>query len=937
MVPAAEAQAAADKAASFPQEDSDLKADPAAHFGRLENGLRYVALPNREPRDRASLRLLVLAGSLNETDEQRGLAHFLEHMAFNGSTHYPPGTLIEFFQRMGMSFGADVNAATTFDRTVYKLELAHSDDNTIAEGLRVFSDDAGGLLLKEEQIEKERPIILAEKRAGDSAMYRSFVAQLEATLGATLLPRRLVIGLPEVINTAHRDRFVDFWNAWYRPDRLLVVVVGDFGDEAAIEKMIRQSLGSLRPRAALRMNPNPGEIEKFEGIRPVYHSEPESPFTNVVIQSITRYAPETDTAARRVSRLKRYLAGAMIDRRLTILSKQENAPFSFAAVSVTEQCDFFKTAAVFVACKPERWNAALAVGEQELRRALEHGFTVGELAEAASVLTNQYEQAAKGASTRHSDAVSDKIVERFMAHEVFTSPADELSLVKQAISSIKPQDCLESLRDSFGANGRFVVVTGNAGISGDAATGIAAAYNQAHSVAVKPPEADTNLVWEYKSFGPAGTIAKREHVDDLGIDLITFSNGARLNLKKTGFEANRVRLSATIGTGTLTEPADKRGLSMLASNTFVAGGLGKYSADDLRRLFAGKNVGWQFAAEADALQLTGESTPDELPLDLQLLAAELTDPGYRPESLRAAHKNLELLYRFIEHTVNGPISTEISPLLASGDHRFGIPPQDASMARTLEEVKEWVNPQLTHGALELAVVGDFDVDATIKAAAQTIGALPQRDAMPDLARLKKVSFPVQPFTKKYTFSSEIPKGAVVVYWPTDDRLDVRRGRRFNLLADVLTDRLRVKVREAIGGTYSPQVASNSSETYPHYGYISAMIDVAPPMADKILGLVVDVGDELKQHGVTEDEFMRAHEPMLRQVNETMRDNNYWLPSVLARAQEKPEWLDWARTRLADFQGITAAEISAFAAKYLGREHASRATIVPGSGNQERSP
>jgi zinc protease len=322
---------------------------------------------------------------------------------------------------------------------------------------------------------------------------------------------------------------------------------------------------------------------------------------------------------------------------------------------------------------------------------------------------------------------------------------------------------------------------------------------------------------------------------------------------------------------------------------------------------------------------------------LQLLAAELTDPGYRPESLRAAHKNLEHMYRFLEHSAYGPISIEISPLLASGDHRFGTPPEDVFMARTLEEVKEWVNPQLTRGALEVAIVGDFNVDATINAAARTIGALPRRDATPDLAQLKKVSFPVPPFKKKYTFSSEIPKGAVVVYWPTDDSLDVRRRRRFNLLADVLKDRLRVKVREAIGGTYSPQVASNSSETYPHYGYVSAMIDVAPPMADKIVDLVVDIGDELKQHGVTEDEFKRAREPMLRQVNETSRDNNYWLPSVLARAQEKPEWLDWARTRLADFQGITAAEISALAAKYLGREHASRATIVPGSGNQEPSP
>src|SRR5437016_7214496 len=148
-------KAAVAEAIVFPQQESDLKPDPAARFGRLENGVRYIILSNREPKDRVSLRLLILAGSLNEKDDQRGLAHFLEHMAFNGSTHYPPGTLVEFFQRMAMRFGADINAHTSFDRTVYQLELAHADNTTVVEGMRVFSDYAGGLLLGDEQIDKE--------------------------------------------------------------------------------------------------------------------------------------------------------------------------------------------------------------------------------------------------------------------------------------------------------------------------------------------------------------------------------------------------------------------------------------------------------------------------------------------------------------------------------------------------------------------------------------------------------------------------------------------------------------------------------------------------------------------------------------------------------------------------------------------------------------
>ena len=916
------------KVVSFPQEESDLKADPAARFGKLENGVRYVVLSNREPRDRASLRLLVMAGSLHEKEDQRGLAHFLEHMAFNGSKHYPPGKLIEFFQRMGMSFGADVNANTSFDRTIYHLELAHADTPTLLEGMRVFTDYASGLLLSEEQIDKERGVILSEKRAHDSAGYREFVAQFEATLGTTLFPKRLAIGVPEVISKAKRERFLDFWNTWYRPERMAVVVVGDFADEAAVEKIVREHFGSLRPRAPPRRDSTLGKLAKFEGVRPVYHAEPEASATNVFIATITPYGHKPDTAAQRKDRLRRTLALAMLNRRFSILGKREGAAFTFASANVSEQFDFFRDARVQLVCKSEQWTAALAVGEQELRRAIEHGFTAGELAEASANLANQLEQADKTASTRHSNFLSNKIVGSLVSKDVFMTPADELALLKPALDAIAPADCQAALREDFGGNGRFVAVTGNVKIPGAATAAIALAYDQAHAVAITRPEADKRLEWGYGDFGPAGAIAKREHIADLDVVLITFENGTRLNLKRTDFEAGRIRLSARVGNGGMTVPAEKRGLGMLAANTFVPGGLGKHSADDLRQLFAGKNLGWQFLTGFDALELNGQTTQVDLPMQLQLLAAELTDPGYRPEALREAHKFLAQFYRFLKHNVQGPLTIEVAKVLANGDHRFGAPEEEEIMKRDLDEVKAWLNPQLAHGALEVGIVGDLDIEATIDAAARTIGAIPKREAKPALDELNKVTFPAQPFTKSYFIESEIPKGGVFIYWPTDDSLDPRRSRRINLLADILRDRLRVKVREELGATYSANAQNHSLETIPGYGYIVASIDVAPAAADKISELAVEIANDLREKGVTDDEFKRAREPMLSNYQQSLRENGYWLNNVLRRAQENPERLEWARTRIADIETITPPEISELAAKYLGRERASRATILP---------
>src|SRR4051812_5972938 len=239
----------------FPQETSDLKMDPTAKFGTLPNGMRYVVRANKEPKERASFRLLVEAGAVHEKDDQQGLAHFLEHMAFNGSEHYAPGTLIEFFQRMGMNFGGDTNASTWFTRTLYLLELPDTKAATLNEGMKVFSDYAGSLLLKPEEIDKERGIILSEKRTRDSVGYRTSVAMRNFMLDGTAFQKRDVIGTDAVLKTAGRDRFVDFYNAWYRPEVMSVVIIGDI-DAKAVVKQLTEAFSPLQPRAPARPQPD---------------------------------------------------------------------------------------------------------------------------------------------------------------------------------------------------------------------------------------------------------------------------------------------------------------------------------------------------------------------------------------------------------------------------------------------------------------------------------------------------------------------------------------------------------------------------------------------------------------------------------------------------------------------------------------------------------
>jgi zinc protease len=273
------------------------------------------------------------------------------------------------------------------------------------------------------------------------------------------------------------------------------------------------------------------------------------------------------------------------------------------------------------------------------------------------------------------------------------------------------------------------------------------------------------------------------------------------------------------------------------------------------------------------------------------------------------------------------MQTEVPRLLASDDPRFGLPEEKVVMSRTLEEVRAWLAPQFASGAAEIAVVGDLDVDATIAAVAQTLGALPQRAPKPELAEARRVLFPA-PFAKSYQVTTEIPQGLVTIFWPTTDSRDVKLARRLSLLGEILSDRLRVKVREEMGDAYSPQAFSAPSDTYTHYGFMLAQITIDPAQAQKIIDTVLGLAADLQKQGATADELDRAKKPILTALKDSARTNGYWLNNVVGSCQEFPQRLDWCRTRYSDFEGITKAEIDALAAQYLDPTRTFRLRVLP---------
>lgn len=915
--------------AQWPQDASDLKADPKAQFGTLENGVSYVILPHDEPPGRASIRLYMDVGSLMEQDDQQGMAHYLEHMAFNGSRHFKGGEMVEYFQRLGMGFGADTNAHTSFKETVYMLELPKVEPKYIAEGLQLFRDDLDGMLLNEAEIDKERGIILSEKLSRDSIEYRTMMAGYKFAMPESILPHRMPIGTEEMIKTMKRPRFADFYEKWYTPKRATIVAVGDFKDTAALKAEIEKQFADAKPRHDDSKDPNLGKVSSGYGLIAKLHTEMQAEALTISVEIPRPAENKPDNAATRREKMIRDLADMMINQRLSKLAKAEGAPIMGAESYSYEYLEFVSVNGIQAQCDPKNWQPALTLLETELRRALEHGFTDAEFDEAKATVLKSAKLRADQADSRKSRDLASGLVSILAAKKVFTHPAADLARVSTVLAGLKKEDSHAALVKDWKGDDTQIFLGGNLKLEGDAEKQILGVFKGSRAKPVAPPAKEATAAFAYSEFGPAGKVAKRSEAKDLEITQAVFENNVRFNHKRTEFEKGTIRVLINFGGGKLTVPADKPGLLPFAQSTFQLGGLEKHGVDDIRRIFASRTVGSDFSVGDEAFVLSGRTTPADLDSQIQLLTAYLVAPGYREEAARQFEKNIDPMYTQLQHTAEGIMNNEVVAFMHSGDHRWGFPKKEELQKRTLAELKAWLTSALKEDYLEVSVLGDIDADTALNAVAKTLGALPKRaEKKPPYEKERAVAFPKPEASKVFRFETEIPKAIATIYWPTTDMNDIQRTRRLTVLGSILDDRLRIKVREELGDTYSPACYHVANDTFTGYGYMTTMIECKPELSDKLTKLVVEIGDKLANGKITDDEFDRAIKPMLAQLEQMRRDNRYWSMNVLRCSQEHPERLNWARSFVSDFSGIKKDEIEALAKEYLGASRAVTAGIVP---------
>jgi zinc protease len=913
----------------WPQASSDIAPDPAAVFGTLKNGLRYIIYPNSEPPTRVSLRLHIAAGSLMEADDQQGLAHFLEHMVFNGSKNYTAADLIPKMQRLGIAFGAHANAYTSFDETVYMLDLPDLSPETLNLGFTVMRDFGDGALLSAEEIDKERGVILSEKISRDSVGTRIMQQQFEKILPKSLLTRRFPIGLEDVIKSAPRERFVDLYTRYYTPERMTFIVVGDI-DPAVMKATIEKTFGSMTNPQNPGKNPDLGEILQPEGIQAAVFADKELTSTDLSLTLVRPYTPKPDNRQSRAEKMPLDIAHSIISRRFERLAKIEGAAISTGSASSNILFNDLELGSIDVTAAEDRWQEAVPVLEQEFRRALLHGFTAAELTEAKSNILNAYEQQVKQKATRKSEGIATVLAGTVNDNKVFSEASTDLELAKQTLDTIDLETCHQALKKFWDAPGYHLVLTAKENPP-NADKDLAALYEESVGKPVEAPALRAIQIFDYTDFGTPGTVISRKEVADLRITQLVLSNQVRINLKRTDFEKGKIHLMARVGSGKLTQPKDMPMLDVFASAVFEGGGLRKHSNDDLQQILAGKNVGCSLKVGEDAFTIGGTTTPQDFTTQTQLICASLTDPGYRNAGLWQFQKAIPMIYQQLKHNSDGP-QQEMQAWIHGGDPRFGIAPMEKLSSYTLNDARNWLTPELTGGYLELSVVGDFETDVILPDLLATFGALAPRAAAPaPMNELRKIQFPNAPAAKVFTYESKIAQGIATTLWKTNGlRGNQKEFRRLNVLGDIYGDRLREEIREKLGASYSPNAGVSGSDGFDGVGYLIGQSIGKPEDLELLLKTMRDLADQLASSGATADELDRALKPTIGQLEKTLRDNSYWLDTVLSQSQADPKRLDLARTRDADYKSITLEEINILAKKYLAAENALLVTIKPAS-------
>lgn len=918
-------------------EGSDVPIDREWLFGEMDNGLRYAVRRNGVPPGQISIRVRVDAGSLHETDEEQGFAHLLEHLLFRESEYLEQGQAIATWQRLGATFGSDANAETSPTHTAYKLDIPDIDRAKLTESFKLLSGMIKAPVLSEENVDAERPIVLAEKRESGGPGERVSNVTRKTLFAGQRLATRNPIGTVETLNGATAGAVQAFYDRWYRPDNTVVVVSGD-ADPMLLAGLVEQWFGDWKAKGAKVNAPDFGDPVAPAGATRAAGTdlplgeievtvEPDLP-RNLTYAVMRPWRQVQDTVVYNEGLLLDALSQAIINRRLEVRAR---AGGSYLYAQVQQDDISRSTDATFVSFAPltTDWKTALDDVRSVIADALETAPTQEEIdrevAEYDVIFANQVEQS----SVQAGSELADSIVRAVDIRETVASPETVLAVWRGMKQRFTPEELLARTRALFeGDVVRSVYVTPSEGEASAEALKLALASEAAVDNTARLAENAISFD-ELPAVGKPGEVVGAAPIGILGVEQVNFDNGTRALLWSNNAEPGRVTVKVRFGAGYRGFDKDSAVYASLGEMALVGSGIGELGQNEIDRLATGRKLGFDFAIDDGVFTFTAQTRSDDVADQLYLFAAKLGMPRWDADPVIRAKAAAELAYNTYATSPAGIINRDLSYLVTDSDPRFATPNPDQLKGVTPKGFRTVWEPLLKQGPVEVLVFGEFDRDAIVEKLRQTFGALPAREPITPEVAAKVPAFPSDTAdTKVLTHRGDGNQAAAVITWPTSGGVtNIRESRRLEILVQLFSNRLLDALREKAGASYAPQAFSDWPTDIAGGGTITALAQLEPEFVPIFFAEAERIAADLAANPPTLDELNRVTEPLANLVRRASTGNTFWLYN-LEGATTDPRRITLLRSLLADYSRTSPQAMQALAARYLNGKAPVRIAVIP---------
>jgi len=921
-----------------------LPFNPAVRSGRLGNGLQYYLLQHGEPENTVALRLVVDAGSVLETESQLGLAHFLEHMAFNGTEKFGETELVAYLESLGIQFGPDINAYTSFDETVYKLEIPSDDPEALEIGFEVMREWATAITFAPEAIDRERGVIVEEWRTGRDAGRRMLEEHIPVLLARSRYAERLPIGDMDIVRTAPRSDFLAYYHRWYRPDNMAFVVVGDLPPHR-MERLVRDYLGRLdRPEDPLH---RPAYmVPTSQGRRVSIATDPEATRSTISVYIPGAPAPfETVNDYRHL--LRRSLFASIINERMRNLARDPESPIQSGGIGWNRFLRGTDIAVASAVVRDSRVTDALGLLATELERARRYGVGAEELDRARDRFLESIENSYTNLETRHSAVLADELVRHWIEGESVPGIPFEYRLYTELLPGITVDEVNETAREFTDQDGEVVLASVREGRDGLLPNGaplptaerLLAVLDRVRTAEIAPPSIEDTpgqLMSEPPSPVEGAVVDRREFpaIDTTGYLL---RNGMRVYLKQTDFAEDEILFSAFSPGGSSRLPDSLAPAAAIAAQVALESGIGTVDAAALERMLSGSSVSMNASISSAAERLGGSARRADLEMLFQMINLAFTHPRFDERALENVRRQNREAIEGALASPQGQFVRRLRELYAAGDPRLTPLTVDALNGITRDQIEAVYRDRFADpGDFALFFVGSFEIDRMEALVERYLAGIPG-GSTEVTGSLESAAFRETPGDNGYRLPEEgvletvragsEPVAQVAIVLHSDYQWSREENQRFTSLGDLLDIRLRETIREEAGGSYSIG-AGGWRERYPReQAFMQIGFAMDPARADELIDRALEVVQELRSEPVSDDYVRRITAQQLESWEQGLRENSFWLGTLEFYLYHGRD-LESVLTMPDLIERLDAEELRETAERYLDPERRLQVLLLP---------